>query len=438
MAESVYDLCVIGAGMFGSSAARHASANPSIKVCLVGPAEPTADELPKREIFGAHYDEGRITRVLDEAPACQVLSQHSISRYRELEKLSGIKFYEPVGCLFTGPKHGSFMQGCLSSGAVHKVPLVEMAGIGETFKSRYPYLKLKSDEFVLLDDNGGGHISPRNFVAAQKKVARLQGCHIIEAVVCGTETLSDGIHVVKTETKGEIKAKRLLIATGGFVNMKNLDVLKPLLVRCFKDTVVLLKIPEDEVQRLSSMPSMISLRDTNEGQIGAYILPPIKYPDGQYYLKFGRSHHREDKDELKTLEEIREWYLSDGDKEMEEPYVKFVSELIPDKFREEFQLLSSSQLVHHGFLSVSRTARISTRLGLRTAFKISSCEFNLDSNRILIDSLISENSSLRTPLICSLRGVAERLASMSLFDVEINSANTNCLLFPLHHLEKAQ
>ncbi|GBN36283.1 hypothetical protein AVEN_131414-1 [Araneus ventricosus] len=61
---------------------------------------------------------------------------------------------------------------------------------------RYPYLKLKSDEFVLLDDNGGGHISPRNFVAAQKKVARLQGCHIIEDVVCGTQTLSDGIHVV--------------------------------------------------------------------------------------------------------------------------------------------------------------------------------------------------------------------------------------------------
>ncbi|XP_055948923.1 monomeric sarcosine oxidase-like [Argiope bruennichi] len=329
MAEMVYDLCVIGAGMFGSAAARHASANPSVKVCLVGPAEPTPDEFQKREIFGAHYDEGRITRVLDEAPACQILSLHSISRYRELEKLSGINFYEPIGCLFSGPKNGGFIQSCLRSGAVHKVPLVEMAGNSETFRKRYPYLNLKDEEIALLDDSGGGHISPRNFVAAQKKVARLQGCHIIDSVVCGTETQSDGIHVVKTESKGTIKAKRLLIATGGFVNLKNMSVLKPLVVKRLKETVVLLNLPEDEAKRLSSMPSMISLRNTNRGHIGAYILPPIKYPDGQYYLKFGKSHTHEDNDELKTLEEVREWYLSDGDKEMEDTHVKFATELIP-------------------------------------------------------------------------------------------------------------
>ncbi|GIY56711.1 DAO domain-containing protein [Caerostris darwini] len=76
--------------MFGSSAARHASANPSIKVCLVGPSEPTDEELSQREIFGSHYDEGRITRVLDNSPACQILSKHAIRRYKELEKLSGI------------------------------------------------------------------------------------------------------------------------------------------------------------------------------------------------------------------------------------------------------------------------------------------------------------------------------------------------------------
>ncbi|CAL1281693.1 unnamed protein product [Larinioides sclopetarius] len=204
-----------------------------------------------------------------------------------------------------------------------------MPGNGETFKSRYPYLELQSGEIALLDDSGAGHISPRSLVAAQKKVARLQGCHIIESVVCGTETTSNGIHVVKTETKGEIKAKRLLVATGGFINKKNLDVLKPLLVKCYKETVVLLHLPEDEVQRLRSMPSMISIRETSEEEIGAYILPPVKYPDGKYYLKFGKSHNPCGGDELKTLEELRQWYLSDGDKEMEKTHVKFVSELIP-------------------------------------------------------------------------------------------------------------
>ncbi|KAF8795754.1 Monomeric sarcosine oxidase like protein [Argiope bruennichi] len=322
MAVEVY---IVGHWCGSFEARLQAASAIRIKVCLVGPAEPTPEELQKRDIFGAHYDEGRITRILDDAPACEVLSQHSISRYRELEKLSGINFYEPVGCLFTGPRNDKFIRACIASSAVYKVPLVKMEGNEETFKRRYPYLKLESDEVALLDDAVGGHISPRNLVAAQKRVAHLQGCHIIESVVCGMETQSDGIHVVETESKGEIKAKRLLIATGGFVNLKNMSVLKPLVVKRLKETVVLFKLPEDEVQRLSSMPSMISVRDNNNG---AYILPPIKYPDGQYYLKFGKLRAQEDDDELKTLEELREWYLSDGDSEIE-TYIQFIIDLIP-------------------------------------------------------------------------------------------------------------
>ena len=38
--DCVYDVCVIGAGLWGSSAAYHASSHPDIRVCLVGPDEP--------------------------------------------------------------------------------------------------------------------------------------------------------------------------------------------------------------------------------------------------------------------------------------------------------------------------------------------------------------------------------------------------------------
>lgn len=41
MGEILYDLCILGAGMFGSAAARHASATEGIKVCLIGPKEPS-------------------------------------------------------------------------------------------------------------------------------------------------------------------------------------------------------------------------------------------------------------------------------------------------------------------------------------------------------------------------------------------------------------
>ena len=41
----MYDLCVIGAGMIGSAAARHAAEREGVKVCLIGPEEPKVKAL---------------------------------------------------------------------------------------------------------------------------------------------------------------------------------------------------------------------------------------------------------------------------------------------------------------------------------------------------------------------------------------------------------
>lgn len=60
---------------------------------------------------------------------------------------------------------------------------------------RYPYLKLKNDEIALLDDNGAGHIDPRSLVAAQKKIAKAQGCDIIESIATDFHQ-EDGIYKV--------------------------------------------------------------------------------------------------------------------------------------------------------------------------------------------------------------------------------------------------
>ncbi|GFQ72146.1 DAO domain-containing protein [Trichonephila clavata] len=197
----------------------------------------------------------------------------------------------------------------------------------ETFEKRFPFLKLNDNECVLLDDNGGGHINPRKFVSSQKKVACMQGCHIINSVACSAELLKDDIHVVKTESNEIIKAKRLLIATGAFANLKDLDVLKPLTLKRCKTTAVMLKIPEDEALRLSSMPCVIKRNDKTA--FGAYVLPPVKYPDENYYIKLGGSFTCETGEELKTLEELRKWYLSDGDETMTFTLIQFMKELIP-------------------------------------------------------------------------------------------------------------
>lgn len=44
----------------------------------------------ERDIFGAHYDEGRITRSSDTDFVWSSLAKESIARYREIEHSSGI------------------------------------------------------------------------------------------------------------------------------------------------------------------------------------------------------------------------------------------------------------------------------------------------------------------------------------------------------------
>ena len=46
MADLLFDLCVVGAGILGSAAARHASLKPGVRVCLIGPDEPNVSICP--------------------------------------------------------------------------------------------------------------------------------------------------------------------------------------------------------------------------------------------------------------------------------------------------------------------------------------------------------------------------------------------------------
>ena len=101
MNRSVYEYIVIGKGLLGAAAARHLSAT-SPRVALIGPDEPP-QRSSHQGIFGSHYDEGRITRILDPDRTWAVLAQRSIARYRDLESRSSIPFYHEVGHLLVGP-----------------------------------------------------------------------------------------------------------------------------------------------------------------------------------------------------------------------------------------------------------------------------------------------------------------------------------------------
>ena len=111
-----YDLCIIGRGMVGSAAARHAG-KMGARVVVVGPDEVSKQDPPgaweAAEIFGAHYDEGRITRKTDPDAVWAELAARSVDRYRTIAEEAGLDggascskgggFYEEVGHLAVGP-----------------------------------------------------------------------------------------------------------------------------------------------------------------------------------------------------------------------------------------------------------------------------------------------------------------------------------------------
>lgn len=327
-------LCIVGAGMIGSAAARYASIDPTLKVCLIGPDEP--EDLNSRDIFSAHYDEGRVTRIIDVDPICQQLAKASISRYTEIEKLSGISFYDPVGTIFIGEKDAKYtvlmQQACINGNVV-----VEDISEINAFNRKFPFMKLLDDEVVLLDSGGAGHISARNLVAAQQQIAGKQGCVIIRDIVSNIEECVQSMGLTKmkvtTDSGNVILAQRILICTGAFTNCRQLLPNYRSLVPNMKitqDTVALLEISEQEAQRLRAMPSILYDRENYPGlshSIGAYILPPIKYPDGKWYLKIG--HGSEFEKEVHTVEEIKEWYLSPGNSRVIEEYANILKNLLP-------------------------------------------------------------------------------------------------------------
>ena len=104
------DCIVVGRGLIGASAAKYLAVRGNFKrVFCVGLSEQSVEvsqsssvEKNQQKIFGAHYDEGRITRQSDPDPVWGSLATRSISRYRSIEENSQVRFFHEVGHLAVG------------------------------------------------------------------------------------------------------------------------------------------------------------------------------------------------------------------------------------------------------------------------------------------------------------------------------------------------
>lgn len=304
-------LGIVGRGMIGASAARHL-AKAGHNVTLIGPDEPVSRER-HGGVFGSHYDEGRITRLLDPHPVWQEMAAASIARYAEIEAESGISFYNEVGHIIGAPEGSPYLAQVREVAHAAGVTCRELTGAA--LREAYPYLSFDEDMVMLHQADRSGHVSPRRLVAAQTAAAVAHGAVLVDAEVT---QVRGGVVSVGAE---QMQFDCVLVACGAFTN----DVLeRPLALSPLRRTVTFFELDEDEAARLSSMPSVIY---RVEDDSAPYVLPPIRYPNGRWYLKIGG----EPVDvPLGDPAQARDWFQGPGDAGVGIYHMERIAGLMPD------------------------------------------------------------------------------------------------------------
>lgn len=319
-ASARFRIAVIGKGMIGSAAGRHLALQTD-GVALIGPDEP-AVRADHHDVFGSHYDEGRIYRILDRDPIWARLAERSIARYEEIEAQSGIQFHAEVGMLAASATGAvDFVEGYARTGDALGVTFDRLSA--DDLAERFPYLKFGPAASGAFEPRRAGHISPRRLVAAQTAAAERHGATVIREPVHTVQVTDGGVEIT-TASGQTVLAERALVATGGFANVHAV-LPRPLSIVVKGRTIVLVRVDGELLERLRAMPSLIV--DGTTPLSDPYILPPIQYPDGRSYIKLGTGELGR---ELTTLDELGDWFRSPGADEDRELLTRTIVSLIPE------------------------------------------------------------------------------------------------------------
>ena len=319
----MYDVLVIGNGLIGSAAAKYLSGT-DLKVAIAGPLEPT-DWASHSGVFASHYDEGRITRMLDPDPLWAELGRRAIHAYLEIERESGLQFFHPGGCLKVAPDTPQFAELHASLEAVRdRLNLTTCEPLRSAeLQERFPYFAL-SGHTGMLESGTAGHISPRALVQAQTRIAQKRGATLVPSHVERLEVNSESV-TAWCASGAQIQAERVLVSSGAFTN----GVLPtPLDFELQLRIVLFAELDEAEATRLQDMPDLILEFADHPTLRDVYVLPPIRYPDGTHLLKIGGEPLSPRVPS--TQDELKAWFRTGECPDEVEPLKDTLLALIPD------------------------------------------------------------------------------------------------------------
>jgi methionyl-tRNA synthetase len=305
----MFDYIVVGKGMFGAAAARRLSA-VSANVAVIGPDEPT-DPSRHTGVFASHYDQGRLQRHMSRNLVWAMLSHRAYREYTGIKAESGIQFYQPVDSVHLAPhrKDSVFVEAA-SETAERLGIACTMIPRGAEVMERFPMLRFPLDSHGYIEHFPAGYINPRDLIRAQLAIAAGRGATIVPDTVVQIRNQGDRV-VVTTGAGTTYEARQVLITVGAYCNSFDL-VERKLALRVKSETIILARISDSECARLTGMPSMIYELEAPPIDT-IYMLPPIRYPDGHYYIKMGCN--TESDRYLSTADDMGAWVRS-GDSDV--------------------------------------------------------------------------------------------------------------------------
>jgi glycine/D-amino acid oxidase-like deaminating enzyme len=337
-----FDFAVVGAGPLGSAATRHLTER-QCRVALIGPGD-VGDFTAHTGPWSGWSDETRMLHAVDVPLLSGVLAKRSRRRFAELQAKTGISFttaqpaltVAPTAELLTGLMAGAAestsdaayddpgTDAYFDIGSFHRTALdldVPAEPLDEAaLAARFPDLTLAPGHEGLYQPDSL-LINPRRFVAAQQSAAAAAGATRIVDHVVSLTPRSGGYELV-TAGGRRIHASRVVLAAGAYLNLAGLAP-RPLAFHTFGATVTLARVTPSAVD----FPTLMYLKATESAPFGGLIVPPVRYPDGSWYIKgVGDSMVGAP---LHDTAEAQAWVRTGGDPKDPERFRAVLDELLP-------------------------------------------------------------------------------------------------------------
>jgi sarcosine oxidase len=178
---------------------------------------------------------------------------------------------------------------------------------------------------TILHQPAAGYFSPRRYVALAMQSAHSNGAAIASGTVQALHTSATGTEAELDDGR-RLRAEAVIVASGAFAAGSDLLPV-PTALRAKSEVYVMAELDDQQAAGLDAMPC-INRMIGHPMLSDLYVLPPIRYPDGHTYLKFGANTMIDHW--LPNPAAVRAWY-DHGDNDGPLPaFREVLTDLLPD------------------------------------------------------------------------------------------------------------